>query len=216
MPAALEYNITIRDNVITYDPPPFRSRFATVADNYCSNSSVSATTGFISLMYPYIFSNGTLGRHTDPPAGIPPLEVPNTASFSAFAWRHLESATNTDVCTLTTRDPMQEIVSQYNDILFRSGLIAGSWVNITRLLDISPSSVHQAVQAIRTREENVYHSDMRWFLGAASVQICTMFLILPAYYGMSGLTFAQRCQSPRLSYFALTARSPWAASTLAD
>jgi hypothetical protein len=78
---------------------------------------------------------------------------------------------------------MDDIITQFNDVLFRAGLMAGSWTNITDLLVDSKFPVHQAVGGTITREENVFHSDIKWFFGAATVQILTMLLILPAYWG---------------------------------
>lgn len=134
-------------------------------------------------MYPYITSNGSLGNWHHLPPGKHPIEVPYGPSFSSFGYSYVEMTAGTGPCTFVSHDPMDDIIMQFNDILFRAGLLAGSWANITDLLADSPFPVHQAVRARRTREENVFQSDTRWYLGAAAVQILTMLLILPAYWG---------------------------------
>ena len=183
MPAVLEYDVTIKGNTITYTSPTNLNRVAGLADNYCSNTTVLATTGFLGLLEPYTRSNGFLGRWHHLPPGKHPIEVPFGGSFNSFSASYVEITPGNDLCTLTTRDPMDDIIMQFNDILFRGGLIAGSWAKITDLLADSPFPVHQAVQATMTKEENVFHSDIRWFLAAAAFQIFTMLLILPAYWG---------------------------------
>ena len=181
MPAVLEYDITIQGNVITYVSP---TGVAGPADNYCINASNPlAYTGFQNIMYPNIFSNGSLGHWHGFPANVHPVEVPELDTFSAFAWRYVELTASLDPCILTTYDPMDDIIAEFNDLLFRGGILAGSWTNVTQILPESPFPVHQSVLATRTREQNVFRSDIRWFLGAAAVQIITMLLILPAYYG---------------------------------
>jgi hypothetical protein len=46
MPAVLEYDITIQGNTITYTLPTILERVG-LANDYCSNNSVLATTGFL-------------------------------------------------------------------------------------------------------------------------------------------------------------------------
>jgi hypothetical protein len=41
----------------------------------------------------------------------------------------------------------------------------------------------QSVQAHQTETLNVFHSDLRWFAGAAAIQIVALILILPVFYG---------------------------------
>ena len=77
---------------------------------------------------------------------------------------------------------MDDIITSFNELLFRAGVTAASWPGITELMDPG-SIVHQTVQANLTKEENVFSSDSRWFLGAAAIQILTIVLILPAYWG---------------------------------
>jgi hypothetical protein len=183
MPAVLEYDITIEDDRITYEPPTDMG--STLAENYCSSYSVLAYSGFLSIMLPNTFANGSLGRWN--PAllapGQHPLEVADTQTFNSFSWSYMDITPGSDACILSTRDPMNDVIAQYNDVLFRAGLLAGSWTNITDTLPRSSFPVRQNVSASMMREENVFDSDFRWFLGAASIQIMTVLLILPSYWG---------------------------------
>lgn len=183
IPAVLEYEIAIENGMVTYEPPAIvHSSFA---DNYCSNYSVLAYSGFMSIMLPNTFSNGSLG-HWDPafiPPGAHPIEVADTQTFNSFSWSYVDMIAGSDECTMRTRDPMDDIIAQYNDVLFRAGLLAGSWANITELLPLSSLPVHQSVSATQIKEMNVFKSDLRWFLGAAAIQILTVVLIVPAFWG---------------------------------
>lgn len=80
------------------------------------------------------------------------------------------------------KDPMPDMVSKFDELLLRAGLMSASWSNLTDLIDpgLRPS---QLVQANSTKQENVFHSDLRWFAGAASVQIVAMLLVLPVFWG---------------------------------
>ena len=185
MPAVLEYDITIRGNTITYAPPTILDGVAGLADDYCSNQTVFATAGPVSLMYPLTRSNARLGRwnmsYFSP--GEHPIEIPKEQTFTSFGFRYLQLTPGIDPCTFTSYDAMDDIIAQFNDLLLRPGLMVGSWSNITDSLVDSKYPVHQAVNGTITREENVFHSNIQWYCGAASVQILTMLLILPAYWG---------------------------------
>jgi hypothetical protein len=187
MPAVLEYDITIQGNTITYTSPKIVEGVAGLANDYCTIRSM-ATSGLLYLIQPYIAANGRLGRWVS--STVHPVEIPMELSFSSFALNYVTITSGRDPCTFTSRDPMDDIIKQLNDMLFRAGLLAGSWANITDLLPDSPFPVHQSVRGTITRQENVFHSDIKWFFGAAAVQILTILLILPAYWG--GLSFPIR------------------------
>ena len=44
-------------------------------------------------------------------------------------------------------------------------------------------SLYQNILANETKQVEAYHSDLRWFCGAAVVQVLTMLLILPNFWG---------------------------------
>ena len=178
LPAVLEYDITIRNHTITYQPAASYDHYVALVNHYCHNNSVFA---FVGQMQPYISANGRLGRW-DSPSWRNRIEIPATETFNSFGIRYVESTSATDICTFTTRDPMNDIIAAFNDLLFRSGIYIGSWANMTELID-SPFPINQSVRANRTRDQEVFHSDDRWFIAAAAVQILTMLLILPAYWG---------------------------------
>ena len=188
MPAVLEYGITIQGNTITYTSP---TRVAGLANNYCQLGVSATTLGLVLIIQPYVTARGHLGLWG--PHGKNLVEIPVESTFSSFALNYVEITPGLEPCTFTSRNPMDDMITVLNDLLFRSGLVAGSWANITDLLIDSPFPVHQTVQGTITRDENVFHSDIRWFVGAASIQILTIILILPAYWGAYRFLIERYC-----------------------
>ena len=77
---------------------------------------------------------------------------------------------------------MDDIISELNKLLFRAGVLAGTWTNITQLLG-PKKTVQQVVKADLVTHEPVYSSDFIWFFAAAFVQVLALLLILPIYWG---------------------------------
>jgi hypothetical protein len=177
----LDYDVTIRNNTISYDSASIRKRAASTTEHYCYNETSYATLGFVGLMQPYVTANGSLGQWNGLPRGKHPLETYWAESFTSFSMEYLESISD-DSCTMNTHDPMDDIIAAFDNLLFRSAIYLGSHVDVTDLAD-TPYPVHQLVQADRTQDLNVFHTDYGWFFAAAAVQTLTILLILPAYWG---------------------------------
>ena len=77
-------------------------------------------------------------------------------------------------------DPMPDILWSFNHLMLRCAVKAATWSNVTRLLDdgVSPE---QSVPAQVT--QLAFHSDLRWFAGAATLQIAAIVFILPMFWG---------------------------------
>ncbi|KAK3716961.1 hypothetical protein LTR37_006016 [Vermiconidia calcicola] len=89
-------------------------------------------------------------------------------------------------------DPMPDIVSTFNQLMFRGGVIASSWddlrgrldpQNITTILLDPGISIHQTVSAVQEITQTVFDSDLRWYVGAAIVQVVAALAILPMLWG---------------------------------
>ncbi len=184
VPAVLDYDVTVKNNIVTYSPPTERSHVVAISGGYCQNSTVLAVMGFTSMMQPYITANGSLGRWYNllGDSEEHPIETYNTQTFTSFSMSYLDITPGTDACTITTRDPYSDIVDAFNDLLFRSGVYLGKQANLPDLVD-EPFPVRQTMRASLTRDQNVFHSDFHWFAAAAAVQILAVLLILPAYWG---------------------------------
>lgn len=83
--------------------------------------------------------------------------------------------------TVIMGDPTTEIHNIINEVMFRAGVVAG-WDNLTHRLD-DGLTASQSVRANQTVVVNVYTSDLRWFAGAAAIQLIALLLILPVFYG---------------------------------
>ena len=57
-----------------------------------------------------------------------------------------------------------------------------SWANLTNLTDHG-LPVEQTLQANQTTTQNVYRSDLRWFAGAAALEILAALFVLPLFWG---------------------------------
>ena len=95
---------------------------------------------------------------------------------------HMKQETYGTGCNVGFTDPTDDIVSGLNSMMFSAGVLAGTWRNATQLIDKS-LSVNQTVQVQQTRTQNVFHSDLGWFAGAAAIQTLTILLILPVFWG---------------------------------
>ncbi|KAK5720392.1 hypothetical protein LTR17_015029 [Elasticomyces elasticus] len=79
-------------------------------------------------------------------------------------------------------DPTSDIVSSLNELLFRGGVAATGWANVTDLMD-EGLSVDQVIHGNQTTTQNVYRSDLRWFAGAAMLEVMAVMFVLPLFFG---------------------------------
>ena len=133
-------------------------------------------TALGSFFNPLVFSNVTLGKL----AGKGQPNAVKTPTLNEFALKYDNSSP--DPCTASYRDPTQDIVSSFNNLLFRSGVAASSFQNTTSLLDPG-ISIHQSVLSNQTMTLSVFKSDLRWFAGAAVLQIIAIAAIVPIFCG---------------------------------
>ena len=190
-PAVVEYDVEVKDSTIDLISPSETPAVIAIANDSCVLDpdfyhQYMAIGGLSMYMEPYLKSNASLGRwgagNRRGSGNKRRVETINLDTFDAFSMKYFEVQPGDDTCTVVTHDPMNDIITSLNRLLFRAGILAASWPNITRLIEPG-LSVHQVVPSRLTREENVFKSDIRWFLGAVAIQITTIVLILPAYWG---------------------------------
>ncbi|KAF7189563.1 hypothetical protein HII31_09203 [Pseudocercospora fuligena] len=80
------------------------------------------------------------------------------------------------------RDPIPDTMNQINNLFFRAGVLAAQYSNTTDLID-NGLSVKQTMEALKEVTELCYVSNMRWWAGAAALQIFAILSILPVYWG---------------------------------
>ena len=185
-PAVVEYDVEIKDDKIALVSPSEMPHVISIANDSCVLDpdfyhQYMAIGGLSLYMEPYFKSNASLGRWAYGNKRRP--ETTNFDTFNAFSMRYFDLQPGDNECTVITRDPMDDIISSLNQLLFRAGILAASWSNITKLIEPGLSNVHQVVQANMTRTENVFNSELQWFLAAVAIQVLTIVLILPAYWG---------------------------------
>lgn len=77
-------------------------------------------------------------------------------------------------------DPTPGILSDFDELMFRSGIATAHWNNLTNLTDagLSPK---QTIYAQQSNTRNVFKSDLRWWAGAAAFDLLTILIILPMF-----------------------------------
>ena len=104
-------------------------------------------------------------------------------SYNLFAAQH-DNYTNWS-WDQNWRDPTDDIVFVANELMFRAGLMSlrlRTWEQLRSLVDPGVQ-IEQTVLAQQEITQNVYKSDLRWYAGAAVVQIATALLTLPMFWG---------------------------------
>lgn len=81
------------------------------------------------------------------------------------------------------------LTREFLQLFFRAATLASSgpssrpWQpNLDGWLDPGVS-VNQTISAKQEKNQNVFRSDLRWYFGAAVLQLATVLLILPMYWG---------------------------------
>lgn len=202
LPAIAKYEVSITNgNEVYLSHQLGDAEVNSLANNtFPANSRALSTMFDIVIAATIIIQGNAVVVSPDGPEDLSWRIWPN--SLNALAYLHLNYTGPQD---FSFSDPLPDIVSKLNQLVFRAASIAASWSNLTDLLDpgISP---HQRVDAQAVR--NIFHSDLRYFYGAAFVELFAVILILPIYWGfwklghditMSPFNFALAFDSPLLS-----------------
>lgn len=106
-----------------------------------------------------------------------------TDSLNLFAAQH---SNNSNVWhDLNFLDPTDDILFVMNELMFRAGVMSTHHrpqENLASRID-SGVSVNQKVSATQEKTQNVYKSDLRWYAGAAAIQVLTALVTLPMFWG---------------------------------
>ena len=191
-PAILEYEVKIQGHTIEFASSAHGVRVIALANNTCQWNHQSSEERFAvmllaTFLQPYMTSLAHLGVFLNATTGNPlkkgPIENFDVESFNGFSNTYIrESTWFSDECTFLSRDPMDDMVAAMNNLMFRAGLMSAHWTDITSRID-SGIETHQVVRAKSTKDENVFISDLRWFAGAAAIQVMAMLLLMPSFYG---------------------------------
>lgn len=111
-----------------------------------------------------------------------------STAFSPFVVDHYNYAsTGFD---LLWHDPTPDIINTFNQFMFRAAAVATGYHTLDVLFGkqtrppLDPGiSKNQTVAAVQEVTRNIYKSELRWWAGAAAMQLVTALLILPMFYG---------------------------------
>jgi hypothetical protein len=121
------------------------------------------------------------------------MTYPVTQTMNAMVMKHLVAA---DGGNIIVSDPTNEVLNNLNELMVRGGVLAGAWGNdLTHLMD-DGLHANQSFHANQTLTLNVFGSDLRWFAGAATIQIIALILILPVFWGWWELGLVDLTLSP--------------------
>ena len=181
--AVLEYDVIIRGHEISIANSATSGRVLAEANNTFYNISLKAPQqvtlmALIEFLEPLLEANASLAF----PFPKGKLDYVDYNSLNLFATQHFETSLMHGPCDLRFSDPTNDIVSTFNSIMFRAGVLTGTWRNTTHLID-EGLSVNQTIQAQLMERQTVFHSDLKWFAGAATIQGITIILILPVFWG---------------------------------
>lgn len=77
-------------------------------------------------------------------------------------------------------DPTPNVIKGFNELMFRGGIATVHWPNLTTLIDpgLSPK---QTISAQQHQSLNIFRSDLRWWAGAAALDLLTILVVLPLF-----------------------------------
>lgn len=96
--------------------------------------------------------------------------------------KYLDGENVFSASTLVFHDPTDDILASFGDLMFGSGVKAASMPNTTSLID-EGLLLQQSVIANQTVNRNIYHADLRWFGGAAALQMVAILAVAPLFWG---------------------------------
>ncbi|KAF7193218.1 hypothetical protein HII31_05444 [Pseudocercospora fuligena] len=180
--AILEYDVMVTStNVVSFASPANTAKLISLANNTFINSSI---TSDIPLTFSALgaFMDGQISANvTMKPSSRPGQELLISASesFNNFATRY---STGEALCEGGFTDPTDDILADMNNLMFRAGILAAQKSNSSSRIDPG-LTINQTLTATETLTLNVFHTDLRWFAGAAIFEILAILTIFPIFWG---------------------------------
>ena len=105
----------------------------------------------------------------------------NPFSYNAAAFTYQMVSPNGK--NMHFEDPTSDIIFTFNQLMFRGATMVaprGPTPLPIHRSDLDPGvSVRQTVAALHIVTQNVFRSELKWFVGAAILELVTVLLILP-------------------------------------
>ncbi len=105
---------------------------------------------------------------------------PLGSTYNSEALRHANYSNGGG--DLNFYDPTPSVISKFNQLMFRGAIMAATQPQTAHLLD-SDVSINQTVQGQESITQNVFSSDLRWYVGAAVLELVTVVFVLPMFWG---------------------------------
>lgn len=119
-----------------------------------------------------------MGSYTNEPILV--TDSPNPLTSNAVTMKHTNFSNGP--LDLNYYDPTPSAISKFNQMMFRGALMSIGWPHLANLTD-PDVSIYQNVAALETIQLNAYQTDLRWYAGAAVLELMTVLLILPMFWG---------------------------------
>ena len=175
-PAIVEYEVVLKDNIVTLPRESNTGRVISLANNTVAadftdmttrqSATMDAITYFMGL---YIQTNASVELIAREAAGGG-FYTPNAASMNIEVYRHW-NLTGNSCSDLSFHDPIPGIIFDFNQIMFRAGVMAASFPSTSHLMDPG-LSLNQTVQATQTLSGDIFRSDLRWYVLTIGVHPC--------------------------------------------
>lgn len=182
LPAVVRYEVTLSDGKIDLAQIPGQGEVLAIANNTAFRNTHGEDVIPLTLyglgvdMRICLNQNASMLRY--PGVGNEWLISLDSGTANKEVWKY----TNWSVPSPYTGflDPTDDILFTFNKYLLRAATLAATWSNASQLID-KGLSVQQTVQGQTL--PIVYHSDLRWYAGAAIIELLTIVVILPLFYG---------------------------------
>ncbi|KAK3630678.1 hypothetical protein LTR22_021373 [Elasticomyces elasticus] len=185
LPAILEYDVVITGKEVTIPDEPNQGRLVSVANNTWGPweadpdvnwpSTIDQFTGILNLylLNEYVGVNvSVVFLGSNGPNNFWRND-PRITTNGAILGKYLDT---TDVDVVKFDEPSHDVIAQMNEMMFRAGVAASGWGNLTSLIDPG-LAVQQTFQANQTTTEDVYNIDLQWFAGAAALELFAVLMV---------------------------------------
>lgn len=184
--AVVKYDILIDKNTISLPRQPHQGELISVANNTSTAfrdepTRVSTLDGLSVDMDIFFMADTAVvhARHGNHTLWQPCDYAGGTPTADAYKYQHFKDGWASSNCYWFS-DPTEDLIFEFNKYMLRPGALAASCSNVSTLIDPG-LSVHQEVTGQTL--PFVYKSNLRWFAGAAVLQMATIVLILPMFWG---------------------------------
>lgn len=188
VPAILEYDVEVEAEAMRLPRKAGQGKVLQLANNttpvdFHDVSLLQATT--LQGLVPWVSISNSANVSVDLSANRSPemTYAMEMLSLSPGSLKHLKPGWNIGaIPVIAFEDPTHGVVHDLNEMMLRGAAVAGSWENLRELVD-PETAVRQKRRAVQTNTQTVFRSDLSWFLGAAAIQMVTIVLILPMFWG---------------------------------